>query len=134
VCGCISDIVFYCEVIFMRFPLLKPGQKFIYQQKRYTKIGPITASEAGSGKPCMIRRSAEVTPLDDASESKPVTPEQFSKDQVVVLLKAYQSELKRKLNETIGAEETLRSVDILHIVDGCDVAAFLTQVNQSGAL
>ncbi|MET0075962.1 MAG: hypothetical protein ABW130_17050 [Candidatus Thiodiazotropha lotti] len=53
----------------MRFPLLKPGQKFIYQEKRYTKTGPMTVSEEESGKTCMIRRSAEVTLLQGHDES-----------------------------------------------------------------
>lgn len=42
----------------MRFPQLKIGQQFEYQGKRYTKTGPLIASEGGTGASAMIRRSA----------------------------------------------------------------------------
>ncbi len=114
----------------MRFPLLKLGQKFIFQGKRYSKTGPVTASEEGSGKQCMIRRSAEVTPVDDHVERQ----DQFERDQVVTLLKAYQRELKARLADVMGAEQTLDAADVLKTVDGCDVVAFLAQLNRPETL
>ncbi|MES9980032.1 MAG: hypothetical protein ABW107_14915, partial [Candidatus Thiodiazotropha sp. 6PLUC5] len=67
----------------MRFPHLKIGQSFIYQGKRYSKTGPMTASEEESGKSCMIRRSAEVMTLDNSEEVKQPLPKSFTQDQVV---------------------------------------------------
>ena len=108
----------------MRFPLLKPGQKFIYQEKRYTKTGPMTASEEESGKSCMIRRSAEVTLLQGHDERQQDIPQQFTRDQVVTLLKAYQRELKTGLAE--------HPAEVLKVVEDCDVMTFLSQIDRSG--
>ncbi|MBV2089948.1 MAG: hypothetical protein KUF72_03600 [Candidatus Thiodiazotropha sp. (ex Ctena orbiculata)] len=115
----------------MRFPLLKPGQKFIYQEKRYTKTGPMTAAEEESGKTCMIRRSAEVTPLQDQDERQQVIARQYARDQVVTLLKAYQQELKTRLSDAIGLEQAQRPADLLNVVEACDVVAFLSQRDHS---
>ncbi|MCG7899395.1 MAG: hypothetical protein JAY99_03600 [Candidatus Thiodiazotropha lotti] len=116
----------------MRFPLLKPGQKFIYQEKRYTKTGPMTASEEESGKTCMIRRSAEVTLLQGHDEGQQAIPQQFARDQVVILLKAYQRELKTRVAEAMGEGGAQHPSDILKVVEDCDVVTFLKQIDHSG--
>ncbi|MCG8069132.1 MAG: hypothetical protein JAY84_14845 [Candidatus Thiodiazotropha taylori] len=114
----------------MRFPLLKPGQKFLYQEKRYTKTGPMTAAEEESGRTCMIRRSAEVTLLQDQKESQQVIPQQYTGDQVVTLLQAYQQELKTRLSDAIGSQQP---ADLLKVVDECDAVTFLSQFDHSGS-
>ncbi|MCG7935901.1 MAG: hypothetical protein JBO36_11060 [Candidatus Thiodiazotropha taylori] len=117
----------------MRFPLLKPGQKFLYQEKRYTKTGPMTAAEEESGKTCMIRRSAEVIVLQDQKESQQVIPQQYAGDRVVALLKAYQQELKTRLSDAIGSQQAQQPVDLLKVVDECDAVTFLSQFDHSGS-
>ncbi|MCG7937062.1 MAG: hypothetical protein JAY68_20690 [Candidatus Thiodiazotropha taylori] len=115
----------------MRFPLLKPGQKFLYQEKRYTKTGPMTASEEESGKTCMIRRSAEVTLLQDQDERQQIIPQQYARHQVVDLFKAYQQELKTRLSDAISSEQTKHPADLLKVVDECDVVTFLSQFDHA---
>ncbi|MEJ2621503.1 MAG: hypothetical protein P8163_14930 [Candidatus Thiodiazotropha sp.] len=115
----------------MRFPLLKVGQKFLYQEQRYCKTGPMTASHEESGKPCMIRRSAEVTLLDDHGERRQTIPDQFSRDQVLSLLQAYKSELKTGLNDAFGATGSLSPAEVLQIVEEHDVRAVFAQLNLS---
>ncbi|MCG7984286.1 MAG: hypothetical protein JAY90_16230 [Candidatus Thiodiazotropha lotti] len=116
----------------MRFPLLKPGQKFIYQEKRYTKTGPMTASEEESGKTCMIRRSAEVTLLPDHDKREQAIVQQYARDQVVSLLKAYQHEVKTRLADAVGVEQAQYPADVLKVVEDCDAATFLSQFDRSG--
>jgi hypothetical protein len=115
----------------MRFPLLKIGQKFLYQEQRYCKTGPMTASHEESGKQCMIRRSAEVRLVDDHGEIAQTLPDQFSRDQVLSLLQAYQSELKTRLDDAFGATGNLQLADVLKIVEGCDARSVFAQLNLS---
>ena len=50
----------------MKFPHLPLGQRFVYQDERYTKTGPLTASRERDGGQRMIPRSAAVLPGDAA--------------------------------------------------------------------
>jgi len=51
----------------MRFPQLAIGQRFRYQGKLFSKSGPLTAREEGSGNNRLIRKSAQVELFDDAA-------------------------------------------------------------------
>lgn len=113
----------------MRFPQLKIGQEFIFQDKQYTKTGPMTASETESGKRCMIRRSAEVTPLAFSGGVKKTLPTSFTKDQVVELLQAYKIELKTKLLAAFDGKGAVPLSDLLSEVDSLEVMEFLTSNN-----
>ncbi|MES9854720.1 MAG: hypothetical protein ABW170_23160 [Candidatus Thiodiazotropha sp. L084R] len=112
----------------MRFPHLKIGQGFIYQGKRYSKTGPMTASEEESGESCMIRRSAEVMTLENSEEVKPTLPNSFSQDQVVELLEAYKDELKASLQATMKEQVKVSPSDLLACVDRVPVNEFLTRL------
>ncbi|RDH82039.1 MAG: hypothetical protein DIZ78_16540 [endosymbiont of Escarpia spicata] len=66
----------------MKFPHLPIGQRFRFQDKLYTKVGPLTASEEGSGNNRLMMKSAEVDPLDIQVEKKPKGARSFSEQQV----------------------------------------------------
>ncbi|HYN77172.1 MAG TPA: hypothetical protein VES73_05205 [Lamprocystis sp. (in: g-proteobacteria)] len=55
----------------MKFPNLALGQRFVFQDERYTKTGPMTASRDSDGVQRMILRSAAVVPLDAATLGPP---------------------------------------------------------------
>ncbi len=69
----------------MKFPHLPIGQRFRFQDKLYTKIGPLTASEEGSGNNRLMMKSAEVEPLDLQVETKPKGSRSFSGQQIRTL-------------------------------------------------
>jgi len=69
----------------MKFPHLPIGQRFRFQDKLYTKVGPLTASEEGSGNNRLMMKSAEVEPLDIQVETKPKGPRSFSEQQIRTL-------------------------------------------------
>jgi hypothetical protein len=98
----------------MRFPQIKIGQQFEYQGKRYTKTGPLTASEESTGASAMIRRSAEVTLVDNAATVVPVK-QNFSRQEVDELCRLYRSKLMKEIqrktdNDTVTQIELLISV------------------------
>jgi hypothetical protein len=111
----------------MRFPRLRIGQAFLYEGKKYTKTGPMTASQEDSGKNCMIRRSAEITPLEGFTQAKPSIPDNFSRDQVIAILKEYKSELKSLVLAEAAEQDVVSLSDLLLKIDQLDVSVFLSQ-------
>jgi len=81
----------------MRFPQVQVGQPFIYQDKRYTKTGPLTASEEGTGSQRMIPRSAEVTLLNAIGEPLRVIKERYTRGEVETALAAFKTTLAERL-------------------------------------
>ena len=77
----------------MRFPQVQIGQQFTYKDKRYTKTGPLTASEEGSGQQRMIPRAAEVTLLNAVGEPVKVIKQRYSRQEVLSALAAFKSSL-----------------------------------------
>ncbi|MES9968657.1 MAG: hypothetical protein ABW092_01400 [Candidatus Thiodiazotropha sp.] len=103
----------------MRFPHLKIGQQFEYQGKRYTKTGPLTASDAATGASAMIRRSAEVTLVEAAAAQKPqAKPKQhYSRQEMLELCQVYKSNLKHKLELLAEKEQDLELDSVLALID-----------------
>jgi hypothetical protein len=93
----------------MRFPQLKIGQQFEYQGKRFTKTGPLTASEEGTGANAMIRRSAEVVLVDNAMADVPIKQlkQNFSREDVAELCQAYRSKLINELQEKVDKDNVI---------------------------
>ncbi|RLJ19858.1 hypothetical protein DJ030_04205 [bacterium endosymbiont of Escarpia laminata] len=69
----------------MKFPHLPIGQRFRFQDKLYTKVGPLTASEEGSGNNRLMIKSAEIEPLDMQVETQPKGSRSFSEQQIRTL-------------------------------------------------
>jgi hypothetical protein len=103
----------------MRFPQLKIGQQFEYQGKRYTKTGPLTASEEGTGANAMIRRSAEVALVEAAGIGAPVEQlkENFSRQEMLELFQAYKSDLSAELRLMASEEAGLQLEPVLKVID-----------------
>ena len=92
----------------MRFPQLTIGQRFTFQGREYTKTGPLTASEEGSGSQRMIPRSAEVTLLDAAGEPVRETKQRYTAAEVDALVRRFKADLVGRLREMASAEGNLR--------------------------
>jgi hypothetical protein len=105
----------------MRFPQVKIGQRFSFEDKRYTKTGPLTASEEGSGRHCMIRRSAEVIPLDMVDTPPRQHREHFTRDEVLNVIFQFRRYLKAHLEVMDGLKESSISEDFLKKIDAMDV-------------
>jgi hypothetical protein len=115
----------------MRFPHLRIGQGFTFQGKKYTKTGPMTAAEQESGKSCMIRRSADVTPEEGSVDSGKPVIRSFTGDQAADLLHAYKTELKLQLQSVFDEHKTIEINDILSNIDALDIAEFITRTSIS---
>ncbi|WP_295584104.1 hypothetical protein [uncultured Lamprocystis sp.] len=79
----------------MKFPHLPLGQRFVYQDERYTKTGPMTASRERDGAQRMIPRSAAVLPGDAATREAPAAADPGGAWQAA--LNAYEMALRRGL-------------------------------------
>ncbi|MEW7987730.1 MAG: polysulfide reductase chain A [Candidatus Thiodiazotropha endolucinida] len=102
----------------MRFPQLKIGQQFEYQGKRYTKTGPLTASVEGTGVSAMIRRSAEVTPIDGAVSGvlKKQVKQSYSREEVIELCKGYRTRLNQESQKMADVDGTLQLEQLLVLI------------------
>ncbi|MGD9164923.1 MAG: hypothetical protein PVF13_09215 [Chromatiales bacterium] len=98
----------------MRFPQLAIGQLFTYQGKRYTKTGPLTASEEGSGAQRMIPRAAEVTLIDTAGKPVKEFKQRYSRSEVSELLQGFKAGLVGRL-KTMAAEDG--SLDLDRVIE-----------------
>ncbi len=99
----------------MRFPQLPIGQRFGYKGKAYTKTGPLTASEEGTGKSQLMMKSAEVVPLDlqaRSSEEK----QQYNRQEVVELFSRYRTDLTKRVVVRAGPQTSLLLQDVLEII------------------
>ena len=103
----------------MRFPQIKIGQQFEYQGKRYTKTGPLTASEEGTGASAMIRRSAEVVLVDGAAPGmmKKQVKQIYSREEVIEFFRAYVSRLSRESKQIADENGTLQLERLLMVIE-----------------
>lgn len=103
----------------MRFPQLKIGQQFEYQGKRYTKTGPMTAAEEGTGASTMIRRSAEVALVDGvaSSMSDKQYKQNYSRDEVVGLFERYRAELIVQSQKSANADSAIQLNQLLTMLN-----------------
>ncbi|MEJ2455225.1 MAG: hypothetical protein P8103_13860 [Candidatus Thiodiazotropha sp.] len=100
----------------MRFPQVNVGQRFTYQGKPYTKTGPLTASEEGSGKQRMIPRAAEVTLLD--TQGKPVKEikQRYSRAEVRSLVQHFKTDLVGRLEQIADDEGGLKLDQVIELI------------------
>ncbi len=100
----------------MRFPQVNVGQRFTYQGKPYTKTGPLTASEEGSGKQRMIPRAAEVTLLD--TQGKPVKEfkQRYSRAEVRSLVQRLKTDLVARLEQIADADGGLKLDQVIELI------------------
>ncbi|MBT3048670.1 MAG: hypothetical protein AB2665_19640 [Candidatus Thiodiazotropha sp.] len=103
----------------MRFPQLKIGQQFEYQGKRYTKTGPMTAAEEGTGASTMIRRSAEVALVDGvaSSMSDKQYKQNYSRDEVVGFFERYRAELIVQSQKSANADSAIQLNQLLTMLN-----------------
>ncbi|MES9818713.1 MAG: hypothetical protein ABW155_18930 [Candidatus Thiodiazotropha sp.] len=103
----------------MRFPQLKIGQQFEYQGKRYTKTGPLTATEEGTGAGAMIRRSAEVVLVDGevAVSSAAQLKQNYSRQEMLDLCRDYRLKLNHELKKMAVVEGGLELDTVLRVID-----------------
>ncbi|MEW8505194.1 MAG: hypothetical protein AB2598_00690 [Candidatus Thiodiazotropha sp.] len=106
----------------MRFPRLKIGQQFDYDGKRYTKTGPLTAAEEGSGESVMIRRAAEVIPVYsvDGDESVKQLKQSFSRQEVMELCQAYRLRLTNALQSKVDKRQNLHIDTVISALSEID--------------
>ncbi|MBW9266083.1 polysulfide reductase chain A [Candidatus Thiodiazotropha sp. LNASS1] len=107
----------------MRFPQLKIGQQFEYQGKQYTKTGPLTASEEGTGASAMIRRSAEVTLIDGAVSGalKQQVKQSYSREEVNELCKGYRTRIIQESQKIADVNGTLQLEQLLVLIKDNDM-------------
>jgi hypothetical protein len=103
----------------MRFPQLKVGQQFEYQGKRYTKTGPLTASDEGTGANAMIRRSAEVSLVEAGEIEIPAEQfkQNFSRQEMLEIFQEYKSNLTSELRRMASEEGGLKLEPVLKLID-----------------
>jgi hypothetical protein len=104
----------------MRFPQLKIGQQFEYQGKRYTKTGPLTATEEETGASAMIRRSAEVVVITVGKVTEaPVEPlkQNYNRQEVLDLFQASKINLASQLRVMASDEGGLQLEPVLKVID-----------------
>ncbi|MET0068219.1 MAG: hypothetical protein ABW076_17890 [Candidatus Thiodiazotropha sp.] len=95
----------------MRFPHIMIGQSFLFDGRRYTKTGIMTASEEGSGRNCMIRRSAEVTLLSESGLPMVPLKEDFKRRDVLMLLQVYRQRVKAGIQAALDSGQD--ALDVL---------------------
>ena len=105
----------------MRFPQVAVGQRFNYQGKCYTKTGPLTASEEGSGSQRMIPRAAEVTPVDAAGEPVAETKQRYRRAELDVLVNRFKSELVRRLKDAAAEDGSLQLEQVVALIESQDL-------------
>ncbi|MBV2136465.1 MAG: hypothetical protein KUF79_06650 [Candidatus Thiodiazotropha sp. (ex Ctena orbiculata)] len=103
----------------MRFPQLTIGQQFEYQGKRYTKTGPMTATEESTGASTMIRRSAEVIVVVDV-QVEPSTKQvkkSYNRRELLELCQEYKTKLHSQLRQMATDEGGLQLDPVLNVID-----------------
>lgn len=105
----------------MRFPQVSIGQRFTFQGKRYTKTGPLTASEEGTGAQRMIPRATEVTPIDTAGNPLKEIKQRYSRKEVTELLQAFKAGLVDSLKELAAEDGSLRLDQVLSLIEAQEV-------------
>ncbi|MEW8087082.1 MAG: hypothetical protein AB2652_20650 [Candidatus Thiodiazotropha endolucinida] len=102
----------------MRFPQLKIGQQFEYQGKRYTKTGPMTATEERTSASAMIRRSAEVTLIEAAVSGALIeqVKQSYSREEVIEMCKGYRTRLNQESQKMADGDGTLKLEQLLVLI------------------
>ena len=102
----------------MRFPQVRIGQRFSYQGQEYTKTGPLTASEEGSGKQRMIMRAAEVRLLEAATDDAPMTLKQrYKRAEVARVLRGFRQALSERVSAAADADGSLPLDQVLQLIE-----------------
>jgi len=100
----------------MKFNQLTIGLHFRYEDKTYTKTGPLQAQADDSNKPRMIMRAATIQSLDNTVSPKK-EPESFDPDALRAALEQYHRQCLSIL-ETAGsgplAPEARQQLDTLY--------------------
>lgn len=109
----------------MKFPHLLVGQRFRFNDKIYTKTGPLTAREETTGKNQLIMKSADVEPLVSVEHTDQLTQNQFSTMEVRSLLIDYRARLREQLQEAAEPQGSLQLEKVLELVDGLKLPADL---------
>lgn len=106
----------------MRFPQLKIGQQFEYQGKRYTKTGPLTATEEATGASAMIRRSADVTLVDRVADEALVeqVKQNYSRDEAIELCREYRIKLTQELQSRTDENGRLQIDSVITTISRLD--------------
>ena len=102
----------------MRFPQVRVGQRFSYQGQEYTKTGPLTASEEGSGKQRMIKRAAEVRLLEAEADAAPKSLKQrYKRAELERVLRGYRQALGKRVTAAAGADGSLPLEQVLQLIE-----------------
>lgn len=105
----------------MRFPQVQIGQRFTYQGRQYTKTGPLTASEEGSGIQRMIMRSAEVSLLEVAGAEVKPQRQRFRRSEVESALRRFKADLAGRVRSAAGSDGRLRLDQVLQLIEQAEL-------------
>lgn len=105
----------------MRFPQVKTGQRFTYQGMQYTKTGPLTASEEGSGEQRMIMRSAEVTLLDAVCKPETSTKQQYTRSELEAEIQRFKTSLAIGVKAAAEDDGVLQLEHVLALIERTQV-------------
>ncbi|MCU7796830.1 MAG: polysulfide reductase chain A [Candidatus Thiodiazotropha sp. (ex Semelilucina semeliformis)] len=105
----------------MRFPQVKTGQRFTYQGMQYTKTGPLTASEEGSGEQRMIMRSAEVALLDVTGKPEKSTRQQYTRSELEAEIQRFKTSLASGVKAAAEDDGTLQLEQVLALIECTEV-------------
>jgi hypothetical protein len=104
----------------MRFPQVKIGQRFTFQNEIYTKTGPVTASREGSGDQRMIMRSAEVSLLDEAGKAVPSSKQRYSRTEMEAGLTRLKSNLAAAAISAADEDGSLSLEVVLNLIESAE--------------
>ncbi len=107
----------------MRFPQVPIGQRFRYQGQLYSKTGPLTASEEGSGAQRMIARAAEVELIDTLGKPLKETKQRYNRSEVTRLLKRCKADLIVGLGQIAADDGTLQLDQVIALIEAHEVNA-----------
>jgi hypothetical protein len=108
----------------MRFPQLAIGQRFTYQSKPYTKTGPLTASEEGSGQQRMIPRAAEVILIDSLGKPVKEIKQRYNRSEVRDVLKRFRADLVEQMKALADDEGALRLDQVIGLIESREVDSY----------
>ncbi len=101
----------------MRFPQVSIGQRFTFQDKRYTKTGPLTASEEGTGAQRMIPRATEVELIDTLGKPVKEIKQRYSRKEVTGLLLGFKADLVDSLKRMASEDGSLQLDQVLSLIE-----------------
>ncbi len=104
----------------MRFPQVKIGQRFTFQNEVYTKTGPVTASKEGSGEQRMIMRSAEVSLLDETEGVIPSSKQKYTRSEMQAGLTRLKSNLAAAVKSAADEDGNLSLEVVLSLIESTE--------------